>query len=137
MNKIPFVFPFVAALILAGCGTSQGSTAADPPGALAAVPAEYSGKTNPLDPSAAAAGAQVFQSNCAACHGPHGHGDGPAGVSLDPAPKNLAELNKAATDDYLFWRISTGRPGTAMVPWQGVLSEEQIWQLVSFIRTLK
>ncbi len=106
-------------------------------GTLAPVPAEYAGKTNPLGASGAAAGAQVFQTNCEACHGPQGHGDGPAGVALEPAPKNLAELSKIASDDYLFWRISTGRPGTAMPPWKGVLSDEQIWQVVSYIRTLK
>ncbi len=137
MNKIWSVFFLLAALMLAGCGTSQNSTAVDPPGALAPVPAGYAGKTNPLGPGGAAAGAQIFQSNCAPCHGPQGHGDGPAGTALDPAPKNLAELNKIATDDYLFWRVSKGRPGSAMAPWNGVLSEEQIWQLVSFIRTLK
>ncbi len=79
----------------------------------------------------------MFQSNCEACHGPQGHGDGPAGVALEPAPKNLAQLSKVASDDYLFWRISTGRPGSAMPPWKGVLSEEQIWQVISYIRTLK
>ena len=58
-------------------------------------------------------------------------------MALEPAPKNLAELSKSAEDGYLFWRISTGRPGTAMPPWQGTLSEQQIWELVAFIRTLR
>jgi mono/diheme cytochrome c family protein len=124
-------------LISAGCGAAPNAAQPDASGALDPVPAEYAGKTNPLGPEAATAGTQVYQSNCEACHGPRGHGDGPAGVALQPAPKNLAELNKTAGDDYLFWRISTGRPGTAMPPWQGVLSDQQIWQAVSFIRTLK
>ncbi|NTU55364.1 MAG: cytochrome c, partial [Anaerolineales bacterium] len=30
-----------------------------------------------------------------------------------------------------------GSPGTSMPPWKNVLTEEQIWQIVAFIRTLK
>jgi high-affinity iron transporter len=101
------------------------------------VPAEYAGKTNPLSADAATAGANVFNTNCSTCHGSQGHGDGPAGAALDPAPKNLVELSKIASDDYFFWRISTGRSGTAMVAWKGVLTDEQIWQVIAYIHTLK
>ena len=80
--------------------------------------------------------AEIFRTNCEMCHGAQGHGDGPAGGSLDPKPKNLALLQESAGDDYLYWRIHDGKPGTSMVAWKGILSEEQIWQLVSFIRTL-
>ena len=124
----------LAALILAACASSERTESTT---GLAPVPSEYAGKTNPLGSDAAAAGADLFQTNCTACHGPQGHGDGPAGASLDPAPKNLPELSATVEDDYLFWRISTGREGTAMVGWKGILTEEQIWQIVSFIRTLK
>jgi mono/diheme cytochrome c family protein len=65
-----------------------------------------------------------------------GHGDGPAAGALDPQPKNLAVFQKIVGDDYLFWRISEGKPGTSMVAWKGILTEEQIWQAVSFIRQL-
>ena len=82
-------------------------------------------------------GAEVFQANCETCHGPQGHGDGPAGQVLDPQPKNLPELAARASDDYLFWRVSTGKPGTSMAPWAGILTGEQIWQAVAYIRTLK
>ena len=103
------------------------------------IPAEYAGRTNPLGSGsdAASQGAIVFQNYCQSCHGPQGHGDGPAGGSLDPEPKNLAELQATVKDDYLFWRISDGREGTAMVPWKGILTEEQIWQVIAFIRTLR
>ena len=124
--------------VLAACGgAGTSSSNQEDVGTLAPVQAEYAGKTNPLGTDAAAEGANVFHSNCEMCHGPQGHGDGPASGSLDPKPKNLAVLQESAADDYLFWRISEGRPGTAMVAWKGILTEEQIWQLVSFIRTLK
>jgi hypothetical protein len=60
-----------------------------------------------------------------------------AGQSLDPRPKNLADLQRIVGDDYLFWRIHEGKPGTSMISWNGILTDEQIWQAVSFIRTLK
>ncbi|MBV6395275.1 MAG: hypothetical protein HFACDABA_00850 [Anaerolineales bacterium] len=133
MKKILIAVLLLTAVLLAACGGGQSAE----PTALATVPSEYAGKTNPLGADAVAAGADVFNTNCASCHGPQGHGDGPAGAALDPAPKNLAELQAIAGDDYLYWRIATGKEGTSMVAWLGVLTEEQIWQAVAFIRTLK
>lgn len=125
-----FVF---CVLFLAACETTQSERPSTP----AAVPTEFAGKTNPLGVEAVAAGAEVFAANCESCHGPEGHGDGIAGQSLDPKPKNLSELQAIVGDDYLFWRIYEGKPGTSMVAWNGILTDEQIWQAVSFIRTLK
>ena len=122
-------------MLLTACGASSSSSDSQSNVPLATVPAEYSGKTNPYT-DMATEGAKVFQTNCEMCHGPQGHGDGPAGQSLEPHPKNLAVLQKSVGDDYLFWRINEGKPGTSMVAWKGILTEEQIWQVVSFIRTL-
>ncbi len=134
MKKKILVLLIIAALTLGACSNVEETTS---PNVLEPVPAGFAGKTNPLGTDAASAGAEVFKNNCEVCHGPQGHGDGPAGTSLDPAPKNLPELSAIAADDYLFWRISTGKVGTAMVAWEGVLSDEQIWHVVSFIRTLR
>jgi len=121
----------LGALILAACGGGSDAPAIDP------VPAEYAGKTSPLGADAATQGKEVFTTNCESCHGPQGHGDGPAGAVLDPQPKNLPEFVPQVGDDYLFWRISTGKPGTSMAAWAGVLTEEQIWQVIAYVRTLK
>jgi len=122
-----------SALMLMACGASPTKSVETP----AAVPTEFAGATNPLGPEAAAVGAKIFKSNCELCHGPQGHGDGIAGQSLEPRPKNLANLQAMVGDDFLFWRIHEGKSGTAMVAWNGILTDEQIWQIVSFIRTLK
>jgi mono/diheme cytochrome c family protein len=128
----------VGILFLTACGGSEGASSTGNANAtLAPVPAEYAGLTNPLGADAAQAGADVFRTNCEMCHGPQGHGDGPAGASLEPKPGNLADVQTKAGDDYLFWRIHDGKPGTSMVAWKGILSDEQIWQAVAFIRTLK
>lgn len=136
MKKFILVI-LVSVFLVAACGGSETSSSSDPNATLAPVPAEYAGLTNPLGAEAADEGAEVFQSNCQACHGPEGHGDGPAGQALDPRPKDLAELQENAGDDFLFWRIREGKPGTSMVAWKGILTDEQIWQTVSFIRSLK
>ena len=133
MKKALLAFLVWVALGLSACGAGG----ADANATLAPIPADFAGKTNPLGTDAAAAGASVFKTNCEACHGPEGHDDGPAGAALDPAPRNLAELQSVVGDDYLFWRIYSGKQGTSMVAWKGILTDEQIWQVVSFIRTLK
>lgn len=132
-RKVLFTIFILGVLLLAACGASQAEEAFTP----APVPTEFAGKTNPFGPEAAAAGAEIFGSTCESCHGPQGHGDGVAGQSLDPKPKDLANLQAIVGDDYLFWRIYEGKPGTSMVAWKGILTDEQIWQAVSFIRTLK
>lgn len=124
-------------LLAAGCGSDSSPSDPDQIGTLAPVPADYAGMKNPLGLEAAAEGAPLFKSNCETCHGHQGHGDGPAAGSLNPRPKNLALLQKSAGDDFLFWRISEGKPGTTMIGWKNILTEEQIWQTVSFIRSLE
>ena len=133
MKKIFFVVLMLAALALTACGTGGAEAVTSPD----SIPADFAGKTNPFGSDAAIAGAEVFNANCVPCHGPQGYGDGPAAAALDPAPKNLAELQAQVDDDYLFWRINTGKDGTSMAPWKGILTEEQIWQVISFIHTLK
>lgn len=108
------------------------------------VPEEYEGMTNPFegDPEAIAAGAELFATNCATCHGETGQGDGPAAAGLDPQPAALgdAEMMSNMTDAYIFWRITEGgieEPfKSAMPAWGPSFSTDQIWQLVSFLRTL-
>jgi mono/diheme cytochrome c family protein len=120
-------------LILIACGDGETATLET----LETVPAEFAGQTNPYGVEAVTQGAEVYTVYCASCHGETGLGDGVAGASLIPPPKNLVELQSRVEDDYLFWRISAGKLGTAMVAWKGILTDEQIWQVVSFIRTLK
>jgi len=136
MKKTLFTIVVLGMLILSACGGGS-SSAPREIGTLESVPADYADRTNPLDADASTEGAQVFKTNCETCHGPQGHGDGPIGEALDPKPQNLADLQAVATDDYLFWRIAEGKPGTSMPPWKNILTEEQIWQIVVFMRTLQ
>lgn len=123
----------VSAVILGLSACTSGAA----PAQVSTVPADWAGRTNPLGAEAAAAGKEVFAVNCASCHGPNGRGDGPVSASLEPAPADLIALASQVGDDYLFWRISTGKMGTSMVPWSPILNDEQIWQAVAYIRSLE
>ncbi len=110
----------------------------------AEVPEEYNDLTNPLagDSEAISSGSKLFIPNCATCHGESGEGDGPASAALDPKPAALSdgELLSDLSDAYLYWRIAEGGSAdpfkSAMPAWKGIFGDEQIWQLVTFIRSL-
>jgi mono/diheme cytochrome c family protein len=129
-------------LALSACASPAPVETAEPE-ADVAVPTEYAGLTNPLEGNADAieAGKVVYETNCLSCHGEKGMGDGPAGASLSPKPGNLVEVAENDTVDRIFWRVSEGgmmEPFKSSMPaWKGVLSEDERWQVVSFVKTLK
>ena len=104
------------------------------------VPAPYAGLSNPRmgDATAVASGAVLFQSNCATCHGAEGDGHGPAATGLAPPPANFrgGDVLARHSDAYLFYRISEGKPGTAMPSFRGVLDERERWTVITYLRTL-
>src|SRR5690625_4381831 len=73
-----------------------------------------------------ARGAMLYRSHCAACHGATGHGDGPAGLKLDPRPVDFS--NQARADQRsplsLYEVISHGVEGTSMASYLTELSTE-------------
>ncbi|HZE21492.1 MAG TPA: cytochrome c [Desulfobaccales bacterium] len=103
---------------------------------------KYASKINPLPMTAMTikAGEGLYEQNCARCHGPTGLGNGPDGRTLNPPPSNLVALSRMpmATDGYLYWTIAEGGVplGTAMPAYKGVLNENQIWEIITYLRTL-
>ncbi len=103
---------------------------------------KYARMSNPLAFTSAniSKGKALYEQNCAACHGPTGRGDGPAGANLQPPPSDLVGVVKMpmASDGYLYWTISEGGTAlnTAMLPWKDILSESDIWHLILYLRTL-
>lgn len=78
--------------------------------------------------------AALFEKNCSSCHGATGQGDGPAARSLAPRPANF-QL-KQGNPDYLEMVLRNGIPGTAMPPWEEVLTDQQCDSLVRYLRSL-
>ena len=105
-------------------------------------PEDFSGLTNSLKNTEKnlAEGESLYQANCSSCHGVGGEGDGPASGGLNPKPQNLAETQSNQSDAYLYWRISEGglmEPFNSLMPaWRGLLDEDQIWQIITYIRTM-
>lgn len=126
----------LAVLALAGC---RGESA-EPVVRLPPLPPEWVGRVNPLpaDAVAVAKGRALFLTNCAPCHGPEADGKGVASQGLSPAPANFREGKRLSSkgDDFVFWRISTGIPDTAMPAFSGTLSEEERWAILHFLRSL-
>lgn len=80
-------------------------------------------------------GAQLYQQNCAACHGARGEGDGPqaAGLSL-PDLTNQEFMAGKSTKDF-YQAISQGI-GEQMPAFGETLSDTERWLLASYSRSL-
>ncbi len=89
----------------------------------------------------AAAGARVYQQFCSLCHGVGGKGDGP-GAQTDPPPADHSDRAYMASlsDAHLYQVIAQGGASVGksplMTPWGGVLSDEQIRDLIAHLRAL-
>ncbi|MBX3332001.1 MAG: cytochrome c [Nitrospira sp.] len=90
-------------------------------------------------PEAIEQGKAVYngKGTCFTCHGVDGDGKGPAGAKLNPAPRNFQHHGfwRHRTQGELFWIIKHGSPGTGMVGFGQVLSDEEIWALIQYERT--
>jgi mono/diheme cytochrome c family protein len=82
-------------------------------------------------------GKKVFAQNCAMCHGPEGHGDGPAGMALNPRPRNLVEGPWKKGGGFIGWFtvVSHGIEGTSMASFAHLKIEDR-WSLVQFINSI-
>jgi mono/diheme cytochrome c family protein len=123
-------------------GAAQGGACVQPR-KTAKAPEDFLTKTNPLSSSAGSiqAGKEVFLKTaqpiaCAMCHGEQGDGKGIMGAALVPPPRNFTcgTMMREIPDGQLFWIIKNGSPGTGMMSFAS-LPDEQVWQLVHYIRS--
>ena len=114
------------------------------PRKTAKAPDAFLTKTNPLSSSAGAikAGKELFLKTaqpvaCVMCHGEQGDGKGLMGAALVPPPRNFTcgAMMRDISDGQLFWIIKNGSPGTGMMSFAS-LPDEQVWQLIHYIRSL-
>lgn len=152
----------ILATLWIACGCGGDSNQTSPPAAAApvqsaaptAAPAPAPAQQAATPPAAAAgarvtalrgdpaAGAKLYATYCASCHGSEGKGDGPVATSLKPPPANHADHVYMGTlsDEHLYTVIAQGGATVGkspmMAPWRGVINDQGIRDLIAFIRKL-
>lgn len=96
------------------------------------VPDEFKDKKNPFendDKDALKAGKELFVEHCEGCHGEDGGGEIPG------MPDMSTEAAGEWPDNWTFWKVLKG--GSEMMPAsEGILSEEEIWECITYVRSL-
>jgi len=127
----------IATVVLAACGGGGGGSSSGIK--RQSPPADFANAKDPFEgqQDAVAAGKQVFETNCAPCHGAEAKGDGAAGASLSPKPANLELTAKETSAQYIHWVATVG--GTAaglssgMPAFKDVVSDDDIWKVATFL----
>jgi mono/diheme cytochrome c family protein len=143
----------VATLLVLACGVFAVSRlglypigADNPPGALEKALAGramdvYADKhkpegDNPVQPTAAALieGATEYEEHCAFCHGGAKAKISPMRDKFSPPAPQLVNRVPHDPDAWLFWVTKHGVRMTGMPAWDAVLSDDEIWKVIAFIK---
>jgi mono/diheme cytochrome c family protein len=142
-----------AVTLLAGISTlvftivATGCQRTDPATAAATVPGFLDVEVPPhppVTPATLARGKELYDVNCAHCHGDNGDGNGYGAPFLVPPPRNFvkAEFKFRTTgngqlpaDEDVFRIVSRGATGTGMPPWQYLLNGDDRWALVDYVKS--
>ena len=119
---VPFLLVLVSCLLC--YATSNGAW-------LAAVPEHDRTRKNPYanQPDAIAAGQRIFQEHCARCHGATAEG-----TKKRPSLRS-SRVQQEATDGDLHWLLVNGNRAQGMPSWIK-LGDPQIWQVISYVKSL-
>jgi mono/diheme cytochrome c family protein len=127
------ILTFVAALFIASLGAQQ-----NPDGWQ--IPDTAKTQKSPLSssPDVLKKGKSLFESKCQRCHGPEGKGNGP---DADPEhkPDDLSDSSRASRnpDGVMFYKIWNGRKDPKMPALKTDLSQEEVWAIVAYAKTLR
>jgi len=112
---------------------------------LALCSALFVAGTAMANPGTAAKGKEIYDKRCTWCHGVEGDGAGAAKDRLNPPPRDFTSGNykirssdfadPTPNDDDVFRMIRDGMPGTAMPGWSDLLAEQDMWDLVAYVKT--
>ncbi len=102
------------------------------------VPAKFKTMQNPVNPDEAGilAGKDLYNKNCAACHGKTGLGDGPKSRAFKtPVASFVKAEYQNQSDGDQFYKSKFGRGD--MPKYEGKIDDNGIWQIINYLRTLK
>jgi len=88
------------------------------------------------DPALAARGLHHFRAHCVQCHGAPGVAPEPFALGLTPLPGSLSDTAREWTTSQLYWVIRNGIKMTGMPAWQFRMSDDELWSVVAFLKTL-
>ena len=142
MRRLSLVVPAVLIVALTGCKAA-------PPGDLeesVMTSAKHhifirnKEEKNPLPATATAIldGKEAFSHYCVACHGMDAQNTGVpfAGHMSPPVPSLASKEVQRYTDGQLKWIIDNGIGPSGMPGSKGILSEDEVWSIVVFLRHL-
>jgi len=94
--------------------------------------------TNPLAPSDKNLidGMQVYYVNCSLCHGGLDRKPAALAKNLYPPAPNLISDPPDDPEWHIFFAVRTGVRYTGMPAWEGVLPEQDLWKVTSFLSHL-
>lgn len=103
------------------------------------VPDKFEKMSSPIksDASSLKEGKELWAKHCQSCHGKNGLGDGSKAAQLktEPGDFSVAAFQKLSNGN-LFYKISEGRSDMPSFK-KKVDSDEDIWNLINYIRTFK
>ncbi len=82
-------------------------------------------------------GALLYRKYCAVCHGDEGYGDGPMTNLIDMEPAdhtNVVAMNRLDNEELIAFILKGN--GDYMPAWEGILTQDEVEALVSYIRLL-
>jgi mono/diheme cytochrome c family protein len=142
MQRLASAWAFAFLVVVAGCKAS-------PPSKVErsvikwtkhTVTVRNKSERNPLSPTGEnlAAGKEAFSHYCVACHGMDGQNTGVpfADAMSPPVPLLNSPEVQSYTDGQLKWVIDNGIQPSGMPGSKGILSDDEIWSTVLFIRHL-
>src|ERR1035437_2710101 len=102
--------------------------------ALHAAMDPEAGRPSPLpaDEENLIAGAKIYQTQCAVCHGALGRPESAIANGMFPHPPQLLPPKKGVTDDpvgEIYWKVKNGIRLTGMPGYIGNLTDSEMWQV--------
>jgi mono/diheme cytochrome c family protein len=90
---------------------------------------------NPLaaDETNLVAGARLYRDHCALCHGDPANPKSTLADSLNPPAPQFMNDMPDMPENHNFFIVQHGIRWTAMPAWKNVVTEQQTWQLVTFL----
>jgi high-affinity iron transporter len=105
---------------------------------VAAMTRELGLVTYPARAPSVEAGAKLYASSCAQCHGDRGDGEGRAAPGQVPPPSSFREGRmKSVAPHQLYNAVGFGVEGTAMPSFEDAFSPSQRWDVSFYLMTLR